>query len=159
MDTKLLQKYAPTILSAVVLIVPAVDVLAKNPTPIAILQFVALVATTLTTYRLPAPWKQIVEWAGVIVAAILPLALSGEITWANWALVVVAVVKALAAHLGVVVRKDPIDARESTGVPVITSLPQASMPATDALVVGDGLSDPANSNAPDVDSPKHLATS
>jgi hypothetical protein len=158
-DNTLLQKYAPTILSALVLVIPAVDVLAKNPTPIAVIQFLALLASTVTTYRLPAPWKQIAEWVGVVVAAVLPLALSGDITWANWAFVIVAIVKALAAHLGVVVRRDDtIDAHESTGVPIVTSLPAAALPATDALVVGDGLADPRNTQIPDTDQPKHLRT-
>lgn len=159
-DKTLLQKYAPTILSAVVLLVPAADILAKNPTPIALLQFALLVVTTATTWGLVAPWKQIAEWAGVVLAAVLPLALSGDITWANWAFVVVAVVKALAAHLGVAVRKDDtIDARETTGVPIVTSLPAAALPPTDALVVGDGLADPRNTHVPESDEPKHLAQS
>lgn len=155
-DKTLLQKYAPVIASALVLLLPAVDILAKNPTPIAILQFVALALTTVTTLRLVAPWKQILEWAGVIVATLLPLALSGEITWANWAFVAVAIVKALAVHFGVTIRKDDtIDARESTGVPIVTSLPAAALPTTDALVVGDGLADPANTAVPD--GPRHAA--
>lgn len=160
-DNSVLQKYAPTILSALVLILPAADVLAKNPTPVAVLQFVALVATSLTTFALVAPWKQVVEWVGVVVAAVLPLAITGELTWANWALVAVAVVKAAATHLGVVIRKDDTAMPVSTTVvnppAIVTSLPQAALPETDALVVGDGLADPANTNVPDTEEPKHLA--
>lgn len=125
-DRTLAQRYAPVIASALVLILPAFDILARNPTPIAILQFITLVVTTVTTFQLPDRWKQIAEWVGVVVTAVLPLAISGEVTWANWAVVAVAVVKAAATHLGVVIRKDPvIDARESAGVAVVTSLPDA----------------------------------
>ncbi|MBT2502968.1 hypothetical protein [Curtobacterium sp. ISL-83] len=159
-DNTLLQKYAPALLSALVLVVPAVDVLAKNPTPIAVLQFLALVVTTATTFQLRSPWKQTAEWVGVGVAAVLPLAITGEVTWANWALVAVAVVKAAAAHLGVAIRKDDtLDARTAApGVPaIITSLPAAAMPVSDAIVVGDGLSDPGNTSIPEPDVPRHLA--
>lgn len=147
-DQTILQKYAPTIASALVLLVPAVDILAKNPSPIAVLQFLALLVTTATTFALTAPWKQVVEWVGVVVAAVLPLAITGDITWANWAFVVVAVVKALAAHFGVVVRQDAtIDARETpadqvptiTAVPLATVVPVESIPEGSNLTAGDGL--------------------
>lgn len=161
-DSSLVQKYAPVLASALVLILPAVDVLAKNPTPIAILQFVALVIATAGTWGLRGRWKLVVEWGGVVVAAILPLALSGEITWSNWALVAVAVVKALATHLGVVIRKDPeIDARQTPegAAPVITSVPAEALPASDAIVVNDGLrvdlANPSRSTA----GPDHRAES
>lgn len=141
-DSSLVQKYAPVLASALVLILPAVDILAKNPSPIAVLQFLALLVTTGTTLRLAAPWKQVAEWVGVVVAAVLPLALSGDITWANWAFVAVAVVKAAAVHLGVAIRRDPeIDVRNTPAgaVPVITSVPASAMPGGDRLVVDDNL--------------------
>jgi hypothetical protein len=151
-DNTLLQKYAPTIASALVLILPAVDVLSKNPSPITVLQFLALLITTLTTFSLVAPWKQIIEWAGVIVAAVLPLALTGEITWANWAFVAVAVVKAAATHLGVIIRKDdtaPALATVEASPVIVTSLPADALPKNDALVQGDGLSvDQGGTNTP-----------
>jgi hypothetical protein len=157
-DSSILQKYAPTIASALVLVIPAVDVLSRNPSPVALIQFAVLIATTAATFALPAPWKQVFEWVGVVAAAVLPLAITGELTWTNWALVAVAVVKAAAAHLGVTIRKDPIDAGTAGPAPaIITSLPAAALPETDALVAGDGLSDPANTRAPDPDEPKHLA--
>ncbi len=105
-DRTLAQRYAPVIASALVLILPAFDILARNPTPIAILQFITLVVTTVTTFQLPDRWKQIAEWVGVVVTAVLPLAIAGEVTWANWAVVAVAVVKAAATHLGIEIRKD-----------------------------------------------------
>lgn len=155
-DSSLVQKYAPTLASALVLILPAVDILARNPTPIAVLQFLALLVTTVTTFRLVGPWKQIVEWVGVVVAVILPLAINGDVTWANWAFVAVAVVKAAAVHLGVKIRQDPeIDARETAGaVPVITSVPESAMPASDRLVVDDGLgTDLAGTSTPSSSTP------
>lgn len=163
-DTTLLQKYAPTILSTLVLILPAADVLAKNPTPVAVLQFVALITTSLTTFALVAPWKQVAEWVGVVVAAVLPLAITGELTWANWALVAVAVVKAAATHLGVGLRKDATVApapSSKTYAPsfVATTIPASALPPTDALVAGDGLSDPANTTVADDDEPKHRSES
>lgn len=139
----LLQKYAPTIFAALVVLIPAADVLAKNPSLAAILQFIALIVTTITTYRLLGKWKQIAEWIGVVVTAVLPLAITGDVTWANWALVATAVVKALAVHFGSIVRgDDTIDARETPDGEVanITSLPVIG--DDDAVTPGDGLASP-----------------
>lgn len=152
-DNTVIQKYAPVIASALILIVPAVDVLAKNPTLVGVLQFVALVAATVATFKLRAPYKQVAEWVGVVVAAILPLAITGTLTWENWALVAVAVVKALATHLGVAIRKD--DDVAAPLQPAVIDTIQFEDPADtsaavafeatpgsgDALVAGDGLGD------------------
>jgi hypothetical protein len=154
-DSTLVQKYAPTLFSALVLVLPAVDLLSRNPSPIAVLQFITLLIPTLTTFQFRAPVKQVIEWAGVVVAAILPLALTGEITWGNWAFVAVAVIKALAVHLGVQIRKDPDVAApavatvtpvvvESGTVHIETTLDEPVLAQGDALVDGDGLSDPSN---------------
>lgn len=107
-DNTLVQKYAPLILSGLVLIIPAVNVLAQNPSPVTLLQFLALLATTIAVYPLRAPWKQVAEVVGVIAAGLIPLAVGGQLTWANWALVGVAIVKVVATHLGVVLRQDPV---------------------------------------------------
>jgi len=97
-----------------------------------------------------------------VISALVAVLPDGHLTKANAILVITAVVKAVATELGVQIRTDAakvIDARESTGVAIVTSLPTSAMPAADALVVGDGLSDPGNTLVPDTDQPKHLATS
>jgi peptidoglycan/LPS O-acetylase OafA/YrhL len=97
-----------------------------------------------------------------ILSALVAVIPDGHFTKANAILVITAVVKAVATELGVQIRTDAakvIDARESTAVAVVTSLPASAMPGADALVVGDGLADPANTRLVDSDEPKHSAKS
>lgn len=107
-DATLLQKYAPTLLSAAILILGGLQVLVSSGhTLVDILQFVTLVLTSLTTFGFTGWWKTALEAAGVIVVAILPFAIDQTVTWANVLLIVIAIVKALATHFGVVLRADP----------------------------------------------------
>jgi hypothetical protein len=160
-DNSIFQKYAPTIFSAALLILGGLQVLIQTgATTVTILQFVALVITTATTFGLRGRWKISLEVAGVIVAAVLPFAIEHTLTIANALLVVVAIVKALATHFGVVLRADD-DAAPALGTvtssPVIvTSLPAGALPSEDALVQGDGLgADVGGTNTPG--QPDHAA--
>ena len=111
-DSTLLQKYAPTLLSAAVLILGGLQVLVSSGhTLVDILQFVTLVLTSLTTFGFTGWWKTALEGAGVVVVAVLPFAIDGTVTWANVLLIVIAIVKALATHFGIILRADtaPID--------------------------------------------------
>ncbi len=116
-DSSLLQKYAPTLLSAAVLILGGLQVLVSSGhTLVDILQFVTLVITSLTTFQFTGWWKTGLEAAGVIVVAILPFAIDHTVTWANVLLIVIAIVKALATHFGIILRADPAPIVNGTNV-------------------------------------------
>lgn len=129
-DATLLQKYAPTLLSAAILILGGLQVLVSSGhTLVDILQFVTIVITSLTTFGFTGWWKTGLEAAGVIVVAILPFAIDQTVTWANILLIVIAIVKALATHFGVVLRSDVAPVQGAAATPNIhgtLSTPPAS---------------------------------
>ncbi|PCN48031.1 hypothetical protein Csp2054_09155 [Curtobacterium sp. 'Ferrero'] len=111
-------------------------------------------------------WQGAAKTGSAIGFAVLSAAVAvvpdGHFTKANAILVITAIVKAVATELGVQIRTDAaktIDVRDTVGTPIVTSLPSTSLPASDALVVGDGLADPGNSSIPESDEPKHAAKS
>lgn len=126
-DATLLQKYAPTIASGAVLLLGGLQVLmSSGHTLVDILQFITLVLTTLTTFQFTGWWKTGIESAGVVVVAVLPFAIDHTVTWANVLLIVIAVVKALSAHFGIIVRADsaPIvtGSTSTPGTPAVTNV-------------------------------------
>ncbi|MFJ3383989.1 MULTISPECIES: hypothetical protein [unclassified Curtobacterium] len=173
LDNTLVQKYAPTLLSAALTVFGGLQVLISSGHGLVpILQFLTLLATTVTTYAVPlvdkrwqGAWKTGLEIFGVLIAAVLPFAIDHTLTWTNALMIVVAAVKALATHFGIALRTDTsIDT--TTAEAVVTTVPAGTLAGGDALTDGDGLSDPANAVAPatvtiaaDSDEPKHLATS
>lgn len=168
-DNTLIQKYAPTLFSAAVTVFGGLQVLVSSGHGLVeILQFLTLLVTTVTTYLVPlvdarwrGAWKTGLELVGVVVAAVLPFAIAHTLTWANALLIAVALVKALATHFGVTLRTDTaIDAGTANAAApaIITTLPAAALPTTDAIVAGDDLSNPANALVPDSDEPKHAAS-
>jgi hypothetical protein len=138
----MLQKYMPTILSAALLVLGGLQVLIQTGANlVTILQFVALLVTTATTFQLRGRWKIGLEVAGVLVAAVLPFAIDQTFTKANIVLILIAIVKALATHFGIQVRQDG----ETVA---IVPLPEPGGDEGGQAVV-----------VPDADEPKHLATS
>lgn len=134
MDQTLIQKYAPTIASAAILLLGGLQTLIQTgATLVTILQFVALVITTATTFQLRGRLKIAFEVGGVIVAAVLPFAIEQTFTKANLILILVAVIKALATHFGVVLRKDEEVA------PAIATVTAVEVPPGSVLTTHDGL--------------------
>jgi hypothetical protein len=132
-EASIFQKYAPTIFSALVLVLGGLQALTASHFGIVPdLVFAALVLTTLTTFRFTGWWKVGLEVAGVLVAVALPFAITGSLTPANGFLIAVAVVKALATQFGVLIRSDGevIDARNAQGVPSVTNITNYAPPVT-----------------------------
>lgn len=173
MNTTIVKKWAPALLSAAVVLFGGLQVLVSTGHGVVeLLQFGTLLVTTVTTTVLPlidARWqgalKTGLEVVGVLIVAVLPFAIDHTLSWANALLIAVAVMKALAAEFGVALRtSNLIDARSDTPdtAPVITTLaavhPADVLSATSfqpvEVVGGD---EPEQSGV--VDEPKHLATS
>lgn len=172
LDNTLVQKYAPTLLSAALTVFGGLQVLISSGHGLVpILQFLTLLATTVTTYAVPlvdkrwqGAWKTGLEIVGVLIAAVLPFAIEHTLTWTNALMIVVAAVKALATHFGIALRTDTSTSNAAVTT-VINNVVSSNLTANDALDTGDGLSDPANAVTPatvtiaaDSDEPKHLAT-
>jgi hypothetical protein len=139
----MLQKYMPTILSAALLVLGGLQVLIQTGANlVTILQFVALLVTTATTFQLRGRWKIALEVAGVLVAAVLPFAIDQTFTKANIVLILIAIVKALATHFGIQVRQDA-ESAAADHVQVVP-LPEPGGDESGQAVV--------------VDEPKHLAS-
>lgn len=142
----MLQKYMPTILSAALLVLGGLQVLIQTGANlVTILQFVALLITTATTFQLRGRWKIGLEIAGVLVAAVLPFAIDQTFTKANIVLILIAIVKALATHFGIQVRQDA--ELSAAGQVQVVPLPEPGGDEGGQAVVLDD------------DEPKHLATS
>lgn len=134
MNQALIQKYAPTIASAAILLLGGLQVLIQTgATLVTILQFVALALSTVTTFGLRGRWKIALEIAMVLVAAILPFAIEQTFTSANLILILVAVIKALATHFGVVLRAD------EEVVPAIATVSTVEFQPGSVLMPNDGL--------------------
>lgn len=141
-DGTLLQKYAPTIFAAAVTLFGGLQVLVSTGHGLVeILQFTALLVTTITTFQLRGYWKIGLEVAGVLVSAVLPFAIDHTFTWANALLVAVAVTKALATHFGVLIRGDAsVVPAAALGLPTFAA---AAPPAVYDLQPGEVISNDA----------------
>lgn len=114
------QKYAPALLSFVVLVVGGLQAaVAAGPlTWVVLVQLAILTATTASTYLAPLAgerWRGAIktglEILGVVLVLVLPYVALGRITPAEVLLVIVAIIKAAAAQLGVIIRTDDTAAR------------------------------------------------
>lgn len=146
------QKYAPALLSFVVLVVGGLQAaVAAGPlTWVVLVQLAILTVTTGSTYLAPlvgekwrGAFKTGLELVGVVLVLALPYVALGRITPAEVLLVVVAVIKAGAAQLGVVIRTDPTIAPAVMRGPAGPSGPQGpagamGAPGRDADRVPDG---------------------
>jgi hypothetical protein len=139
-DSTLIQKYAPTIFSAAITVFGGLQVLVSTGHSLVdILQFVALLITTATTFGLRGRWKVGLEVVGVLVVAVLPFAINQQISWPNALLIAVAVVKALATHFGVTIRND-VTIGGGTALPTVAPAPEFGLTAAE---IAAGAVDPA----------------
>jgi hypothetical protein len=111
-----INRYAPALLSFAVLVIGGVQVaLEAGPISWVILaQLLVMTVTTATTYLAPLvgeQWRGKVktglEILGVVITLALPYIAAGKITPAEVLLVLVAVLKAGATQLGIIIRTDP----------------------------------------------------
>jgi hypothetical protein len=116
MNSTALQRYAPSVLSFLVLVVGGLQaVVAEGPvTWVALAQLAVLTATSATTWLVPLAgprWRGAakvgLEILGAVVTLALPFIAAGGITPAEALLVAVAVIKVVASQLGVAIRLDP----------------------------------------------------
>lgn len=126
-----LQRYAPAILSFLVLVIGGLQAaVATGPvTWVVVAQLAVLIVTTATTYLVPlAPtrWRGVaktgLELLGVVLVLVIPYIAAGRISSAEILLVVVAVIKAVGTELGVQLRTDPVVATQAGNVFNITTL-------------------------------------
>jgi len=150
-----LTRYAPSLLPLAVLVLGVLDAAQKSGTALigwqTITQLILLLATTGVAFWLklvPGKWAGALKTGaaivGAIVSALVAVVPDGHFTQATLILFLTAAIKAVAVQVGVSIRTDSakvIDAREATGVPVITAADL--VPFDDDLVDGD--------------EPKHLA--
>lgn len=110
------QRYAPALISFAVLVFGAIQTAAATGpfNLVVILQLVALAVGTGSTYFLPlvdtkwqGAFKTGVELVTTAVALVLPFAVVGHITGPQILLVIVGLIKAIGAQLGVAIRVDP----------------------------------------------------
>lgn len=145
------QRYAPALLSLAVLLLGGYQALAAAGYGLAdVLQFAVLATTTITTFAVPllaaryAGWLKVgLEGLGVLATALIPFVVDGHIDRTQIVVILIAIVKAFAAHWGVAIRTDPKVATSSvdpnSGAVVYT--------VTDVEQIHDG-SDIAPADAP-----------
>lgn len=143
----LLAKFAPALLPlAVALFGPLQLFLADNVfTSEEIWTFVGLASAALLTWVLPlvkTGWAGIfkvgINLLGALSALVIPL-LGGEWTAAVWIGVIIGLIQALAAQIGVDIRldaqKEVIDSRSNPDVPTITSLDPEALRVVEATPI------------------------
>lgn len=109
----ILQKYGAAIASFVVVLLTALSVLPAEPTWTDVLQLVVLIASAIGVFIVPlaqgswaARGKMIVELVGVLVVALIPFFANGVPTREQIIIIAVALIKAAATQLGVIIRTD-----------------------------------------------------
>lgn len=134
------KRYAPSVLSFLVLVVGGLQatVATGAVTWVALAQFAVLVVTTATTWLVPlvdGPWrgrlKTGLELLGVVIVLVLPYIATGRITPAEALLVAVALIKAVGAQLGVLIRTDPVPPTAPIEVVDVTRPKPAGVPEID----------------------------
>jgi len=153
-------RYLPTLLPLVILVWGVLDVAQKTGTALlswqTITQVVILVATTGAAYWLPlvpgrwaGAFKTGAALVGALASALVAYVPDGHFTQATLFLFITAALKAVAVQAGVSIRVNAgtvIDAREATGVSIITAADLVPFD-TDTAGLDDG------------EVPKHLAAS
>ncbi|MBF4574664.1 hypothetical protein [Frondihabitans sp. VKM Ac-2883] len=138
------QRYAPALISFAVLVFGAVQTAAATGpfNLVVILQLVALAVGTGSTYFLPlvdtkwqGAFKTGVELVTTAVALVLPFAIVGHITGPQILLVIVGLIKAIGAQLGVAIRVDPqVAPAAADGAFDVSTLPVAEVETEDHAV-------------------------
>ena len=112
------QKYAAALLSLAVVLITALAAAAAGPwTASVILGIVVVTLQGFTTHLLPlidGPWRAVLKVGIALIlagiSALLPLLTGLPWTFANTLIVILAIVNAAAAQLGVAIRVTPADA-------------------------------------------------
>jgi hypothetical protein len=107
------QKYGAAVASFVVVLLTALSVLPANPSIVDILQLVVLVASAVGIFFVPllkgswaAGGKMAVELVGVLVIALIPFFVNGVPSREQIVVIIIALIKAGATQLGVIIRTD-----------------------------------------------------
>ena len=150
-----LAKYAPAIIQLAIVLVGALAQLTSHITLVDGLQLIPLAANVVGVYFLPllgaaqrSGWKTGLAVVGALVAAGIPFAANHAITGAQVAIVILAGLQALGAHVGVQIRNDAATFAVSTAgvvtpAPAIASEPptkttmQAAIKSTGGEFIGD----------------------
>lgn len=137
-------KYAAAIIQLAIVLAGALAQLTGTITLVTALQLIVLLANAVVVYLVPlfgtqmrSGWKTGVAILGAIIAAGIPYATTHHITGPQVALVVLAGLQALGAHIGVQIRNDAAlaPAFQVTTVGVATpTAPAASEPPTDTTM-------------------------
>ncbi|MBW4033040.1 MAG: hypothetical protein HIU88_10290 [Acidobacteria bacterium] len=124
MNTSTVSKYAPALIPLAIVLVGALAQLTGHITLIDALQLIPLAGNALLIYLVPlfgtaarSGWKTGVAVLGALITAGIPYAATGHITGSQIAIVILAGLQALGAHIGVQIRNDAATfAVSSTGV-------------------------------------------
>jgi len=129
----LLQKYGAGILSFLVALLTAVQVLPTNPSLVDVLNIAILAASSFVMFIVPllkGAWvgglKVGVELAGALAIAFLPFALNTEWNQTTLALVIIALIKAGATQLGITIRSETPVAGGLVADPASVKPPESS---------------------------------
>lgn len=152
-----LAKYAPAIIQLAIVLTGALAQLTGKLTLVDALQLIPLAANALLVYVVPlfgaamrSGWKVGVAVLGALVAAAIPFAAVHHITGAQAAIVLLAGLQALGAHIGVQIRNDAATYAVTAAGVVTPTVPVAAEPPTETTVQkaitgnsGEFLGDPA----------------
>jgi len=116
----ILQKYGAGIASLLIVLMTAVSILPAEPSYVDLFQLLVLGLSGLVMFIVPLvkTWKYagalkiLIEVLAVIIIALIPFFANGVPTREQWILIGIAVLKAAATQLGIIIRTD---------VPIITA--------------------------------------
>jgi hypothetical protein len=116
-----LAKYSSSLIQIAIVLVAALAQLTGRVTLVDALQLLALGANALLVYLVPlfgtamrSGWKTGVAVLGALVAAGVPFATTGHITGSQIAVVLLAGLQVLGAHVGVQIRNDAAGVTDTT---------------------------------------------
>lgn len=142
--TGTLTKYAPAIIQFAIVLVGALAQLTGRITFVDALQLIPLAANAVLVYFVPlfgpaarSGWKTGVAVLGALAAAGIPFAATGHITGTQVAVVILAGLQVLGAHVGVQIRNDGTSggvtpAPEVPVPPAVTSAWATELPSAPA---------------------------
>lgn len=154
MNSNVLARYAPAIIQLAIVLVGALAQLTGQITVTDALQLIPLAGNAVLVYLVPlfgpaqrSGWKTGIAVLGAVAAAAIPFQQTGHITGAQLAVVILAGLQVLGAHVGVQIRNDAASTPVSGGDVTATL---AVEPPTDTTINraittngGEFLGDPA----------------
>lgn len=130
MTSSTLPKYAAALIQLTIVLVGALAQLTGRITFTDGLQLIPLAGNAVLVYLVPlfgpdarSGWKTGIATLGALVAAGIPFATTGHITGAQLAIVLLAGLQALGAHIGVQIRNNAADGGGSTAPATIVEPP------------------------------------